>query len=622
MGLSQALGIATQGMRATQAGLSLIAGNVANADTPGYVRKTVRNEATAGNGVSVGVKVTGVNRELDIYLQRQLRIETAGGAYSGLKAQFYQRLQDAYGAPGSESSLETLFNNFTSAVQALSANPSDYSARAAVLGAAQGLALQINGTANQIQALRSDAELGIADAVRNANEALAQIAKINQQLGSTSSDDASTASLLDQRDLYVDQLSELIDIRITNTTDREIAIFTSSGLQLVGAKAATLTFNQQGTITPDAQWNQDPTQSGVGTISLMINSGTGTDLIATNALRSGGLAALVEMRDKILVQAQAQLDEFAAAMARALSDKTFAGATAPVAPPFSGFDLDVGGLLAGNTVSLAYTDTATGNPHNITFVRVDDPKALPLSDSFTSNPNDDVIGIDWSGGLSSAISQLNAVFGGRITFSNPSGTILRILDDGGADTVNLSSASMRVTTTSLLGGSGELPFFMDGGLPFSGAVTGTGRQSIGLANRITVNQSLVADPSKLVLYSGSTPNGDFTRPAFIYQQLTAAVLDFSPEAGFGSAATPFSSHLPMFLRQVMSQQGDAALAAQNLSEGQDLVVNALQQRFDENSGVNIDQEMANLVTLQTSYAANARVLMAVKDVMDTLLRAI
>src|SRR5947207_3242038 len=114
MGLSQALGIATQGMRATQSGLSLVAGNVANADTPGYVRKTVRNESTGGNGVSIGVKVTGVNRELDTYLQRQLRIETAGGAFSELKAQFYQRLQDAYGTPGADSSLEALYNKFTS----------------------------------------------------------------------------------------------------------------------------------------------------------------------------------------------------------------------------------------------------------------------------------------------------------------------------------------------------------------------------------------------------------------------------------------------------------------------------------------------------------------------------
>jgi flagellar hook-associated protein 1 FlgK len=618
MGLSQALGIATQGMRATQAGLALVAGNVANADTPGYVRKTIRSESTAGNG-SIGVTIRGVARELDSYLQRQLRIETSGGSYSSLKSQFYQRLQDSYGAPGSESSLETLFNKFTSSVQALTASPSDYSARAAVLGTAQGLAQQINGTSEQIQSLRADAELGIADAVRSANEALQRIAQINHELGGTSSVDAATAHLLDQRDQYVDQLSELLDVRITQTSEREIAVFTSSGLQLVGANAATLTFDAQGTMTADAEWNIDPALRKVGTITLSITSGTGTDLIATNGIRSGKIAALLEMRDRVLVQAQAQVDEFAAAMARSLSDKTTAG-TAVTSGVQTGYDFDVAGLLAGNAIRLTYTDTATTNQHTFTFVRVDDPAALPLTDDFTTDPNDRVIGVDWSNGIAGALSQLNNLFGGRIQFSTTGGNNLRILDDGGANTVDFNSATMTTTATSFAGGSSELPFFTDGASPYTGAISSTGNQMVGFAGRITVNPSLVADPSRLVIYSGSTASGDVTRPNFIYQQLMTATQAFSERTGFGNDATPFSAPLPVFLRQAMSQQGDAALAAHNLSEGQRLVVDALQQRFDDASGVNIDQEMANLVALQMAYSANARVLTTVKEVMDALLR--
>jgi flagellar hook-associated protein 1 len=166
-----------------------------------------------------------------------------------------------------------------------------------------------------------------------------------------------------------------------------------------------------------------------------------------------------------------------------------------------------------------------------------------------------------------------------------------------------------------------LPFFTDGVTPYTGAITGTGRQLVGYANRISVNPLLVADPSKLVNFSGTTSSGDFTRPNFLYQQLTNTSQTYLPESGFGSSATPFSAPLPVFLRQIMSRQGDAALAAQSLSEGQQLVVGALQQRFDETSGVNIDQEMANLVALQTAYAANARVLTTVKEVIDSLLRA-
>ena len=71
---------------------------------------------------------------------------------------------------------------------------------------------------------------------------------------------------------------------------------------------------------------------------------------------------------------------------------------------------------------------------------------------------------------------------------------------------------------------------------------------------------------------------------------------------------------------MLSMQGEAAANAANLAQGQDVVVNALQQRFNDASGVNIDQEMANLITLQTAYGANARVMTAVRDMIDTLMK--
>jgi flagellar hook-associated protein 1 FlgK len=104
------------------------------------------------------------------------------------------------------------------------------------------------------------------------------------------------------------------------------------------------------------------------------------------------------------------------------------------------------------------------------------------------------------------------------------------------------------------------------------------------------------------------------------QQLTNASFTFPSNTGIGTAATPFSGTLTTYLRQVISQQGEAATSANNLKQGQDVVLNALQQRFNETSGVNVDQEMANLLTLQNSYSANARVLSAVKDMFDALIQ--
>jgi len=144
-------------------------------------------------------------------------------------------------------------------------------------------------------------------------------------------------------------------------------------------------------------------------------------------------------------------------------------------------------------------------------------------------------------------------------------------------------------------------------------------ESRGLAARIAVNPSIVADPSSLIVYQAGTPAGDSTRPDFILQQLTNASLTFSPNTGIGTVSAPFTGSLTTYLRQVISQQGEAASSADNLKQGQDVVLNSLQQRFNDVSGVNVDQEMANLLSLQNSYAANARVMSAVKDMLDALI---
>jgi flagellar hook-associated protein 1 FlgK len=617
MSLSQALNAAVAGLATTQSGMSLVAANVSNAETPGYVRKTLDQVTTAAGPAGVSVRVDGINRELDQFLQRQLQTESSGGAYADLKSQFYNRLQEVYGSPGSASSIDTVYNNFTTAMQALSTSPDDTSARANVVSSAQVLAQQLNSLTTSVQSLRSDAESGLSDAVRNANDAMQAIAKINQQLATAQNSDASAATLEDQRDQYVNQLSQLMDIKVSPGDFNQITVFTSSGIQLVGTQASTLNFDAQGTMTPSAQWSADPTQRNVGTISLVSPTGGSMDLIANKSIRSGQIAAYVEMRDQTLVQAQSQLDQMAASLSSALSDQTVNGSTA-TAGARSGFDVDIGNMSNGNTINIAYTDTATGAQHQIQVVRVDDPSALPLPPS--GNPNVQVIGVNFSLGMSSIVDQLNTKFNGKPLFSNPTGTTLEVMDDGAANKIDINSVAATSTVTSLSGGTSQMPFFLDGSQPYTDVISGTGSQFTGFAGRITVNAALVADPSKLVSYQAGTAAGDGTRPNFLYNQLSNASLTYSPAAGIGTALAPYSGSLPSYIQQVLSQQGDAADAASQLSAGQDMVVNSLQQRFNDESGVNIDQEMSNLLTLQNAYAANARVLTTIKDMFDTLMQ--
>jgi len=622
MSLGSALAIAMSGLRANQAALAIVSSNIANAQTPGYVTQRTNQVETLTGDTGASVSVTGVNRELDQFIQAQLRSETSGGAYADQMANVLTQLQSVYGTPGDAGTLEVAFANFTSALQSLSTNSGSSSAQISAVTAAQSLAQQLNATTQGIQALRSNAEQDINISVGQANAAMTQIAQINTQLQGLKPTDPTAATLMDQRDKAIDLLSQLMDIRVTTDNTNQTTIYTSNGVELVGAQASQLIFNSQGTLNANSQWNANPASSSVGSLSIKLANGATIDMIETNSISSGQIAADLTLRDKTLVQAQAQIDQLAASMASALSDKTTDGTVAPAAlAPKAGFDLDLSGVLPGNSINLSYTDTATNTLHQVTIVRVDDPAALPLPNAGAAS-NRQVIGINFSGGMASVVSQLNTAFGAaNLQFSNPAGSVLRVLDNG-TGTATVNAASVTTTVSSLANGSVPLPVFTDGNLLYTGSITRNGSQQTGLAGRIRVNAALLSDPSKLTVYNTSpvTNAGDTTRPDFLYTQLTSGTFTYSPRTGLGTAASPFKATLTSFMQQFLSQQSNAATSATQLQQGQAVVVNALQQKFKSSSGVNIDTEMANLISLQNTYAANARVMSVVQTMMTSLMQ--
>jgi len=617
MSISQALAAALAGVNTTQQALAVVAGNVANADTPGYIEESVVQGATAIPGQpGAGVDVTGINRDLNTLLQGQLWTETSGDSSADTTAQLYQQLQQIYGTPGSSSSFDAIYDNFTSALQALSTSPSSYTSQAAVISAAQTLTQNLNSMTVSIQQLRTQAQQGIATDVQTANTALQQIAQINEQLENAPSDTA-TATLEDQRDQDITQLSQMMNVQVVQTNANQLSVFTSNGQQLVaGPQASQLSFSDTGSLSANSLWSANPSQDTAGTITLTTPGGTTTDLVATNSIQSGQIGAYLQMRDTILPQAQTQLDELANQMSQALSNQTTNG-TAVTSGSQAGFSVGIGGVLAGNTVQLTYTDS--GNvQHTITIEALGTGGSLPLQTS-PSNPNGQIVGIDFSGGINSVVTQLNAAFGTNLQFSNASGALQVLNASASGNTVN--SLSTTTTATSLSGGSAQLPLFTDGTTtPITGALTATGSQTTGLAGRIEVNPAVVASLSYLVAYAPSTAVGDPTRPNFILNQMTNATLTYSPATGLGSAAQPYSGTLTQYMSGVVSQQAQAATAATNLQQGQDTVLTALQQRFNDQSGVNIDTEMSNLITLQNAYGASARVMSTLEQMMQLLLQ--
>lgn len=616
MGLSSALAIAMSGLSANQAALSIVSGNVANANTPGYVVQTPNQIEVSSGGSGNSVQVTGVNRQLDLYVQSQLRTETGGGAYADQTANILGQLQNVYGTPGGVGTLETSYSNFTTALQALSTSQGSASAQTTALAAAQSLAQSLNQTSQGIQSLRSNVEQDIGSSVTEANTDMQQIASLNQQLQGLSATDPAAATLMDQRDSAINDLSTLMDVHVSTGTGNQVNVSTTSGMQLVsGSLASTMNFSSPGSLTANSLYSTNASQNGVGSLTIQLPNGASYDMVANNTITSGKIAADLKLRDQTLVQAQTQVDQLAASMSSALSNTTTPG-TAITGPP-SGFSVSTANMLAGNTINLTVTNTSTNTQQQISIVNVTDPTALPLQNAANANPK--LVGADLSNGITPAVlAQLNQALGPSVTLSG-SGTTLNVVSDASA----VTAASSTTTATSLTGGTAQLAVFTDGNSPYTGAITSGGSQMTGLAGRITVNPALLSNPQDLSVYSTSpvTAAGDTTRSDFLYSQLTSGSFSYSPQTGLGSSSSPFTGTITNYMQQFLSQQANASTTATQLQQGQDVVVSNLQQKFNSVAGVSIDTEMSNLIALQNSYAANAHVMSVVQSMMNSLLQA-
>jgi flagellar hook-associated protein 1 FlgK len=606
MGLSTALGAALSGLKANQRGLDLVAANVANSQTAGYTKKTLATEQAVIAGSTVGVRADDIRRELDLYLQRQLRSEAAGAAFAGTRADYLDRLQSIFGAPGAELSLDAATSSFSASLDALAVSPDDAGARAGVLAEAQILAQTLNAASRDVQDLRAQADQQIGDGVRAANDALRSIESLTKQIAAATTRGEPTADLLDLRDAAIDQLSTLMDVRVDDVGGGEIRVKTASGLSLYDGAAVTLSFEAAGTVSPQLGYG-----SGLSGITLTRPSGQTYDLLAPGQLRSGSLRALADLRDKSLTQAQTQLDELAANLAQALGTNRIEGTAVA-----GGVDLPTGGSLAGDRLSVAYT--AGGATRSVTIVDVRDASRLPLEDGLTPDPNDVVIGVDFSSPTAAAdLDAALAVRGIAIDVAaSPDGFAFT----SGAAGTTVTGGEARLTATSLTGDGLALPLFVDGsgGVAYSGSLDGAGQRA-GFAGRIIVNPALLADPAALTVHAGAVAAGDASRAEFLRDALKAD-RTFTVDTGLGGASQPFSGSVLDFAQAAISAQARASATASRVAEGQSLVVSSLQDRFSTSSGVDVDEEMGRLIQLQTAYGANARVITAVKEMIDMLMR--
>lgn len=617
-----ALWTATAGLKATQAAINVVSQNVANAGTAGYVRRTIDTVSTApGN---TGVASGAVTRSFDAAALKQLRSETAGAAYTATRSSITSQLDKLYGTPGTSSALDGVFNTFTQSLQELSASPTSAAARSTVLSNATTLASQINSAASTVQNLRTGIEAQLGTDTAMASSLLKNIAALNSKIQNTT-DASSKADLQDQRDQAINSLSSYMDLNTVDQRDGTVTVLTGSGVTLVDrGNAATLSFDGHGTLNAASSYSTDASKRTVGTITATTPGGGQIDLGAPGALRSGSLAAGLELRDTTLPQAQRQLDDLAAGMATSLTNKTVTSTTNPA-------QVNLSGIQVGNTLTIPVTFT-DGSVRNVTLVAANgaskavDPSLTTDATSF-ARTFDISSGTDLQTSINAALSAMSAD-ATKAGYKNvPSitatvtGTTVSLA--GGANTT-VGGATASITqpksVSDFATGYPQIALFTDGASALYTGSVDSSAQITGFAQRIAVNTNLTNNSAYLTASGASDLTASGTRAQALFTSLTVTPQTFSSASGIGGVTAPYSSSVSQFAQDIISAQGAAASAATSLDSTQQVALSTAQSRFSASAGVNIDSEMSNLIALQTAYGANARVLTAARDMLNQLLQ--
>ncbi|WP_306149096.1 MULTISPECIES: flagellar hook-associated protein FlgK [unclassified Roseibium] len=630
MGLTSALNTAVFGISFNQRQIDVTASNIANADTAGYSKKTVSaNAYFDGEGNVAGIVTNEISRIINEEIQSDYFNSLADTNYGKQIAAFTDRLDDIFGTIGDQTGLSALAGELTAALSSLVNQPGNYAAQQEVVAAADAMARELNSSYQQIADLRQEADEALARQTETVNSLLSSIESIDAAIRDATQAGVSSSEMEDERDRLVEQLSGYLDLNVSKTTTNTLFIQTKNGQPLFSdGEAATLAFQPTNRLGADQQGNAIvATTAGGAQFDIVPAGASGRD----RTTGTGLMVATMELRDDVLIEAQKQLDTIAAELSLAFSNVTQASTAATVGPD-SGFDLPVSGLQSGNTINLEYTDSA-GQSQTITLMAVSDPTLLPLANTATTNPSDTVVGIDISSGTPATyITNIIAALGTAapdLQVSNDGSDNLRILGDSTTvpNATTVESLSANITPSATTDQGLGLSIFVDqrnGTEVFTDAPE-NGGQRVGFANGISVNPALLADSSLLVDYQ-TTPaansENDPARAQYLLNALTNETAYFDPEAGMGSSSSPFQGTVLDYINQTVAYQGNQAADAKTYSDSKESLTLNLAVRYEESYSVNLDAEMAFLVQLENAYAANARVMQTINDLMQELLNVV
>ena len=661
------LNIASAGVRSSSELLQTTSKNITNVNTEGYVRERTEFTTMVDNQVGRGETY----RLLNEFAQSQLNRDTSNKSFFDQFVTEANRVDTIFSEESNNLStgINSLFNNVQEALN----QPSSSVARSLVMTDAQslvdqmdrlsGIVLEQQGIVNEQLEIFSEEANSLIQSINTLNQ---EIAVVN---GTNNASDAS--SIYNQRDLAIRELSQLVDIETLDGPNGEKLVFMGSGESLVMENGTFNLFSLSGDPDPNSK-----------ELTLDVNGGKAVPLEIDATKLKGKIGGLLAFRDDILVPAQNQIGQMGLAIADAFNEQNKLGMDAngelggdifniPTVGAYA-YQANTGGasltatLEGGKGSELPASDfivTYTANANEVSIQPIDN-KGEPIgSASLATIPPSGVIDSDditsgESFGLQIDVAgtgntgdqfqiKLNSEAATSISLATSRGEDLALASPirtaNSIDNVGTATISAGEVTSVTSGGFNTTPGLANGDITL--VKTGTANE-YQITDANGTSTFTVTPPAEGILAQAGAPYSNYGFDFDIEGTPATGdtfTLEFN-EGGFDdnrnglkladlqngelvrknvvtTAAADNHETFNQAYSGLVSDIGVVTGQAITSASAFDALAQQSEAWYESLSGVNLDEEAANLLRFQQSYSASAQVLAAAQEIFDTLLSA-
>ncbi len=606
-GLFGALHIAKRGLMASQIGMQVTGHNISNANTPGFSRQRVDfTESLPLNyppvGVlGMGVEVASILRVRDTFIDQQLSRERTLEGYFGQMNDYLTQVEATVNEP-SDIALNSRLNRFFASWQEISKYPGNSSIRIAVAEEGRMIADDIRNMYSRLDAIKTDVNNNVAATVDDINEYASKIAHLNDNIAKMEVGGDSANDYRDERDRMVDELSQLVNITTAEQQDGTINVYIPGYMLVNGIIASPLMAQVDGSVD---RYRNDLYSITAANGSMSVN------------IQGGKLKALLDVRDEYVNKYQDNLNYIAQTLSDSVNELQTTG-------------YDINGVQGAQFFRMgsvdgrsAYKISAGSNELDITDTEkpLNDTANLGMLSVTSGQVSINGVNIYIDGEhdtLKSIVEKINNAGAGITAAIGPMNKLVLRADASKGFKIE----SIQGITSNLFEKLNILS--TSGSYPENSLASGAGIEftpESPPAMTIRINADITAMPSRIAAAAGKDTDNDgiWDSPVALTDGTNALRIGQLQDLKLmeGGRIT-----INGYYQESITEIGFDAERAQMLVDNQAVMVNALEQRRESISGVSLDEEMTNMIQYQHAFAASARFMSSVQEMLDVLVNMI